>query len=59
MTTKAGVGAIAELSVVLFFFSAECHSSYHGKKIDLAEARKLSQQVYEAKKRNGVNGRNE
>ena len=59
MMTIAGVGAIAELSVVLFFFSAESQSSYHEKKIDPAEARKHSQQVYEAKKRNGVNRRNE
>ena len=55
MITKAGVGAIAELSVVLFFFSAESQSSYHEKKIDPAEARKLSQQVYEAKERHEEN----
>jgi hypothetical protein len=43
----------------LFFFTEECHSSYQRKGIDALQARKLSQQGYEANERHGVNRRNE
>jgi hypothetical protein len=59
MMNIAGVGAIAELSVVLFFFTAVCHSPYQRMRIDALQARKLSQQGYEANERHGVNRRNE
>jgi len=47
MMNIAGVGAIAELSVVLFFFLAGYHSLYQGRQTDSLQARKLSQQGYE------------